>query len=151
MSSIWKVGVILLLVVALLPMLNVAWADHSRSEFTVEGEILFVDYDEPVPVNESAHHYNDSVALSDEGAGTKLVDGTDYEWNATNGSVAFINTTTTDDTEIVRIDYKYYERAQSTRLAGNVVTPWGRVLALMAVFVLVLGGYGFAVGGGRGL
>lgn len=149
MATLWKVGVVLLLIVTLLPALSLAWSDHSRSTYAVSDETMIVDYDEPVSVNTSAPEYNDSVTITADG--TPLVAGTDYSWNASNGTVAFVNTSATVEGDQSLIDYEYAERTQETRLVGNVLTPWGTILSMLAVFGLVVGGYNFAVGGGRGL
>jgi len=147
MTSLWKIGVLLLFVAAVLPAVNIAYTDHSYSP-TAENESMTVDYSGDVPVSESGHHYSDTVTITNDG--TTLDNGTDYTWNATAGDVAFQNTSATNEGDTVRIDYDYYERTDTTALAGNVLTPWGLPVTLLLVFFVVYGGYQFAVSGGRG-
>ena len=149
MSSLWKVGVLLLLVVAVLPALNLAYTDHSRTPHSVENESLTVDYDAPVPVDYDAPEYSGTVALTSS-SGTNLTAGTDYTWNATTGTVMFLNTSATTAGNTAHIDYEYLERTQTTQLVSGSITPWGLIMGLLLVFCAVYAGYEFAVGGGGG-
>lgn len=149
MTDIWKTGVLLLLVVAIVPALGVAWSDHSRSQYAVTDESIVVDYNQSVPVDVEAVRYGTNVTLTTN-SGNDLTDA-EYDWNSSTGEVTFYDSAEINDGETVWIDYSYFERSDVTGLAGGVVNPWGTILPWMLVVGLAFGGYRFATSGGGGL
>lgn len=147
MTSIWKVGALLLVAVVVLPTLSIAWSSGSLSAQGVANEPITVDYGTNTSVdNASAVEYSDSVTITFNGS--TLEAGTDYVWNATSGEVDWKNTAATTDGDTAHIDYTYYYRTEATTLIGGVIRPFGRVLALLLVAAIVMGGYKFATAGG---
>lgn len=81
--------------------------------------------------------------------GTKLTEGTDYQWNSTDGAISFEDTPSTNDGANANITYTYYENTESVKTIsgplGVITTTLGRsgyiVGALgLVVILLTVGG-----------
>lgn len=95
--------------------------------------------------------FNDSVTVYNS-SDTELVEGEDYEWNSTEGSIFFYDTANTDDGSAFNITYTYYKNTERVReLSGplGVITGGlGQVAyfaAGLALVVLILA-FGALVG-----
>lgn len=77
---------------------------------------------------------------------TELVEGQDYEWNATDGSIFFYNTASTNDGDPFTITYTYFQNTEGVReLSGPIrvitegVGSISYLAAGLALVVFVLG------------
>jgi len=109
--------------------------DNADRQFAVDGEDMTVDYTDVVPVDEQPDdaEYNQSVTIINS-SDVELTDGTDYEWDATNGEVTFINTNSTTDGETVAIDYQYRATPEETKAFGGAI----EVVGIALIFIMAL-------------
>lgn len=150
MTSIWKIGVLVLVLVVILPSLNAAWSNDSLTAGSAANESISVDYTSESSVDADAAEYSSTVTVRNE-TGVSLENGTDYVWDGQNGTVDWQNTDNTDDGDTAYIDYEYHARTQTTSLAHNTLNVLGAVIPILVVVVVVYGSYRFAAaGGGRG-
>jgi len=93
--------------------------------------------------------FNDSVTVYNS-SDVELEQGTDYEWNDTDGTIRFLNTPKTDESNPATITYQYQWNTQRVReVSGplSVVTDAIGKMGLFAgglslvVFLVVTGGF----------
>lgn len=80
--------------------------------------------------------FNDSVTVYNNSS-VELSEGTDYEWNSTDGTIKFIDTAKTTEGDNATISYTYYWNTQNVR---EVSTPINTI-------VQAIGRTGFLAGG----
>lgn len=92
--------------------------------------------------------FNDTVSVYNS-SDVELEEGTDYEWNSTDGAVLFKDTESTEDGQTYNITYTYFQNTEQVReLSGpldviTIGTGHAAYLAAglaMVVFLLILGG-----------
>lgn len=79
--------------------------------------------------------FNDSVTVYNNSS-VELTEGTDYEWNETDGAIKFLDTDSTSDGDPANITYTYFENTQEVK----------RVAGPLDVIVTGLGKFGYAGG-----
>jgi hypothetical protein len=109
--------------------------DNASTEYDVVNESITVDYSATVSVDESGESYSDTVDVYND-SGAELTDGTDYDWNATDGNVTWFNTSATVDGETATISYSYTAKSGQTTAMGTVIKVSGIGLTFIA-FLLV--------------
>lgn len=152
MSTIGKFGAVFIVLVVAAMAAGASFSDATHV-FTVEGESITVDYDDPVAVDSAdvAVSFYDNETVYNA-SGDPLVEGTDYEWNTDNGSVTWFDTAATTDAETGSIDYAYDAPSERSRDLASVLSIGGYGLALALLLfggVVVLGWLGLIPGGGR--
>jgi len=107
---------------------------------SVANESLTVDYDTNQSVDESGLRYDSTVTVRNA-SGVELNRGTDYEWDADNGTVAFANSSATSGGDEATITYAYRRATDQGRTIAGVLSGLGQFLT-WALFLLA-GGYVF--------
>lgn len=72
----------------------------------------------------------------------ELVEGTDYEWNETDGTVTYFNTQNVTDGNTGNISYTYLENTRQVSVLSRVIDP---VVGFVSWSPLLVGGLGLAV------
>jgi hypothetical protein len=90
--------------------------------------------DDTAGFNETVTVYNSS--------GDELTRGTDYEWNATDGSITYFNTANVTDGLTGNISYAYFRNTQPVNELAQIVAP---VVALVSWSPLLVGGLALAM------
>lgn len=145
-NSLWAFAVVILFLAVLVPSLNFAANDNTEIR-TVENESVTVNYSEPSQVDPALEPLGfEPNATVFNSSGAELVNGTDYEWRPTNGTIAWFNTTSTTDGESASVTYEYHARSQRTRDINGVMFVLGKALP----FLVIIAGVGavFRYGGG---
>lgn len=85
--------------------------------------------------------FNNTVTVYNNSS-AELVAGTDYEWNATDGTITFYDTASTNDGEQATITYQYEENTDAVKdLSG----PLGPVVFGLGQLPKMAAGLGFFV------
>ncbi|MFW5918486.1 MAG: hypothetical protein ACOCR0_03280 [Haloferacaceae archaeon] len=138
MSKTFNIVATALFLVLLLVGANAAYADSGQTQ-EIDNESISVDYSEDVVVDEDGHDYGDDEVVRNSND-TVLEEGTDYDWDADNGTVEWFNTSDTSDGETASISYSVEQRSQATELSAAVIQPLGSI-----VWVALFGGVLFGV------
>jgi len=149
-TDVWTLAVVALFAVLLLPMINVAY-EGTAEPATVDNESIVVDYNETVSVDEApeAFQFNESVTARNSSGG-ELEAGTDYTWDAENGSVTWINTTATSDGEEASISYGYTVQSQTNENIAAILAPLSAPLGYLILIIGLGSTVYYAVGRGGG-
>lgn len=120
--------------------------DAARTNTTVENESIVVQYDIYQLTDKAESKYtlqfqNDSVAVSNQ-SGATLNRGTDYKWNNTDGTIKFINTTATNETNNATISYNVTENNEAVQRIGG---PVGRIVDALAKNGVLIAGFAMVV------
>lgn len=103
---------------------------------TVENETVMQQVDMWQFVNATQRQYttgfNDSVTVYNNSS-VELQEGTDYEWNETDGTIYFYDTASTEDNAPANVTYEYSQNTQAVKELGGPVT----------VLTEAVGRYGF--------
>ncbi len=131
-DSIAHVAVVILLLGLSVPALATAY-DYAGTPFEVN-ESITVEYSSPsqVDANATQEGYGDSPRVVVNG--TTLVEGSDYAWDADDGTVTWYNTSNTTDGATAQIEYRAYQRTAETEAAWSIVMP---LTGLFGLFGLV--------------
>lgn len=117
--------------------------DNRAEPTTVTNESITVDYTQSVPVDKAGDVDGfDGGATVFNASGAELVNGTDYEWHPSNGSVTWINTTATSSGEDASITYTFFEQSEADATATEV----GGVFGLGVLFLSLLLAGKFVIG-----
>lgn len=137
-GSPWQVAVIAVLVAVV--GLAGASATQSGSYSATASDTTTIQYNTTYsvsePVDGSVDAYNDTVTITANN--TTLEEGRDYQWDASNGSVEWLNSTATSDGDSATIDYGYSAYRQSTTTIHALTSAINPVFGL-AFFVVVVG------------
>lgn len=119
---------------------------QAVTDFNETNESITVDYSQTVQVDQTgdAFSYNDTVTVYNS-SDAELVEGDDYTWYASNGSVAWFDTANTTDGEQASISYDYTAPPESNRAMGGVLKAVG--IGLTMLLVLLVGQWIFDVVG----
>lgn len=82
--------------------------------------------------------FNDSPTLYNNSS-AQLVEGTDYEWNATDGGVYLYSTPNTTDGAQFTITYKYYQNTPDTRRLDTVLRGITKGVGNLSILAAGLG------------
>lgn len=152
MSNIGKFAAVsvLLIVIALAIGASYSGATHI---VTVENESLTMsvpDGTSTVEGSDLAVDFLDNETIVNEDSGQTLSEGTDYEWDTSNGTVTWLDSGKTSDGANASIDYAYNGHTQETEDLSELLSltnnALGLVLLLMAGLI-VLGWLGLTPGG----
>lgn len=131
-DSIAQVAVVILLLALAVPALATAH-DYAGTPLHYE-ESLTVDYSSATPVSENATLEGYGTAPTVVVNGTTLVEGTDYSWDTSDGSVTWFDTANTSDGAAAQIDYRAYQRTRETAMSWTIIAP---LMSLFGLFGLV--------------
>jgi hypothetical protein len=146
----------------LVGVLGIAWAvsaeyqNAPETNYTVTGEEVIADVGNTSTVDapDYALRFWDNETVYDSD-GNVLVEGSDYEWNATTGTITWLSSTTYSDGETMTVDYAFVGKTEQARTLRTVlsvpveiVLPAG-VLVVVAMAVAGLGAGVYALFGGR--
>jgi len=112
---------------------------------TVENETLTQYYDNYQLVNKSTEEFTagfNNTATVYNSSGVELTDGTDYDWNATDGAITFYDTDNTTAGENATITYTYFENANVVKKIAGPLKP---MVEGIGRFPLMVAGLGLAV------
>lgn len=130
-DTITQLAVVILLLGMAVPTLGVAYSDSSTP--TQYSESAVVDYTADYNLNETATdegYGNIEITVDDQ----QLVEGTDFRFDSTAGSVEWTNTTNTSAGDTASIDYTAAQRTVETETAYQILAP---LMSLFGVFALV--------------
>jgi hypothetical protein len=115
---------------------SAAWADVPRQSYDVSNESMTVEYGEYKPVDPAESHRLQSAADNEtvNVSGTTLAEGTDYEWNASDGTIIFFDTSATSPGQTAEISYTYQG---TTKTAARWGQPIFAIIGVLPVFALV--------------
>lgn len=133
-TTVWTLAVVILFIAMVLPGLNAAGNDNTELQ-TVEQEPVTVDYDSPTavdPPNEAFGFEGGATVFNTSGA--ELVNGTDYEWHPSNGTITWFDTTETTDGETGSATYEFSARTERTRGINGVMAILAQVWPLLILF-----------------
>lgn len=72
----------------------------------------------------------------------ELTEGTDYEWNATDGTITYFNTASVNDGATGNISYTYLENTRAVSVLSRVIDP---VATFVSQAPLMVGGLGLGI------
>jgi len=149
MPDIWRLAVLAVFVVTLLLGANAAYASPSSTTVeTVSDEEMTVNYTvESSADAEYARNFLNNETITDSDGNT-LSEGTDYDWNTSNGNVTWYDTAETTSGETVTIDYAYNRPTEGTRLTFGIMKIFGGLLGILLFVVSVSVMYDLGTGGG---
>lgn len=127
-DTIAQVAVVVLLLGLSVPALGTAY-NYAGTPFDYS-ESVTVNYSSPSAVSENAttEGYGDSPTVSANG--DELVRGTDYDWDADGGQIAWYNTTNTSDGQSAHVEYVANQRTGETEMSWDILS------SLMSLFGL---------------
>lgn len=119
----WLIGFVILVALSftLFQVADVGLGQAGTETLTQQNETLVVTFDNDVHVSNSPENNNRYVqGFEDDevirnGTGGELTEGTDYEWNTTDGGVTFFDTSNLTDSEDVTITYNYSRNVEEVR------------------------------------
>lgn len=127
---------VLVFVVVLIAALAIAWAAGAEydeldgADYTVDGETQNASVGSWTALNPptKASYFYDNETVTNS-TGTQLTEGTDYEFNASGGSLTYFNTQSVTDGEEMTVDYAYAGPSPGSRsLFGVISIPIDYVL-----------------------
>lgn len=110
----------------------------SGTQHIVANASATVDYDTPSELEAPSYAFNYSRSITVTRDNQTLTAGADYEWNASTGTVTWLNSTATSDGDSVLVDYGYTAPSEATRERRNIL---GFVVDILAYAVLAVGVY----------
>lgn len=122
-----------------------AAADEPKN---VTNETVVQEFDSFQFVDQALEQYttgfNDSVTAYNS-SNTTLERGTDYRWNETDGTILYLDTQSTNETNTSYVSYTYFENTQEVKeVSGpietvtNAIGQTGFLAAGLALVVLIL-------------
>lgn len=85
--------------------------------------------------------FNESVTVYNS-SGDELVKGTDYEWNASDGTISYYNTANVADNEAGNISYTYFKNTQDVQLLSDIIDP---IVLFASQSPLLIGGLALGI------
>lgn len=145
---------VLLLAFVVIGVVGVSWAVGAQYQHgpqtteTVASESITVDVGNWTPVNAPTYaqtfYDNETVRNS---SGATLVEGTDYKWSTTNGSIYWYSDGDFNDGATASVDYAYSAPTEESRTMKTIFTvPINVVLPSGVLIVLAFSIAGLAVG-----
>lgn len=113
-----------------LALAGVAWAGHAaydesgESDTTVTNETVTADIDNWTAVDAPDYvlSFDDSVTAYNS-SGAELTEGTDYEWNATDGTIKYLGgSSSVSDGEDTSVTYTYTAKTETSRQMKGILT-----------------------------
>ncbi len=131
-DTIAHVAVVILLLGLAVPTLATAY-DYSGTPTPYSDEAV-VDYQNKTTVSANAtlEGYGERPVIVANG--TTLTLGEDYVWNASSGTVTWLDTANTSDGDPAVIEYEAYQRTGETEAAWTILAP---LMGLFGVFGFV--------------
>jgi hypothetical protein len=146
-GSLWTVAVLACALALLVPLGNTAY-DGASQEFDAT-ENTTVDYNSDYELEHPDAESYSSLTVTNSSDAT-LVEGTDYDFDGTNATIAWLNTTSTSSGETVTVAYSYVDHSDAQETSNRVLGllgPWIGFSLLIAAMgylvILMVGGSGF--------
>lgn len=131
-DTIAQVAVVVLLLALAVPALATAH-EYAGTPLEYE-ETLTVDYTTEPAVSQNATGEGYGTAPEVIVNGTVLVEGADYSWSASDGTVTWYDTANTSTGDEAQIVYRAHQRTQETAMAWAIIAP---LMGLFGLFGLV--------------
>lgn len=90
---------------------------------------------------DSTAGFNESVTAYNA-SGAKLTKGVDYEWNATDGTIQYLNSANVTDGATGNISYTYFENTQEVQLLSQIIDP---IMLFVSSSPLLVGGLALGI------
>lgn len=145
----WLIGFVIITALSftLFQVADVGLTQAGTEDLEQQNETLVVSFDNDVHVSQSPVNNNRYVqGFEDDevirnSTDTELTEGTDYEWNTTDGGVTFINTSSLSDGENVNITYNYSRNIEEVREGDAILQS---VIEAVPLWVFIPAGLFFA-------
>lgn len=145
-NSLWAFAVVILFLAVLVPSLNFA-ANENTEIRTVDNESVSINFTEPSEVDPDLEALGfEPNATVFNSSDAQLVNGTDYVWRPTNGTIRWFDTANTTDGEAATTTYDFKARTQRTRDISGIMFVFGEALPYLVIIAGV--GAAFRYGGG---
>jgi hypothetical protein len=131
-DSVAQLAVVVLLLMLSVPTLATA---HELAGTPIEyEETATVDYasDYSVAQNATVEGYGEAVTVTVDGQVLNATD--DYTWNASSGTLSFVNSSATSSGDDATVQYRAHQRTQETQTAWLIIAPF---MGLFGLFSLV--------------
>jgi len=148
---------VLLLAVVLAGVMGVAWAvgaqyqDAPETTHSVTDEAATADVGNWTSVDapDYATSFYDNETITNS-SGTQLQEGSDYDWNASTGSIRWYDTASVDDGESMSVDYSYRSKTETARNLKFVLdVPISIVFPISVLIIVAMSVAGLAAGAYR--
>lgn len=117
----------------------------ARTNVTVENETLVQQVDVWQLVDKAQSEFtlsfNSTVTVYNE-SDTELTEGTDYDWNATDGTIQFLSSANTTDGNNATITY---EVTENTEAVQDINGPVDTIVAALGSNGIYIAGFAFVV------
>lgn len=138
-GNLWTLVVIALVLALALPAVNIGFANAAQPGDSLENTT--VDYDQNYTLEDNDVYEYTSLTVTANG--TQLSEGTDYTFDADNGTIDWLDTLATTDGDDATVEYDYTDHDETTsnqrRLLQTIATPVGFLAMLIAFgYLLVL-------------
>jgi len=128
-ATAWELAVVLVGIVLLLTMAGGAYGDATVQE-TVDNQSVTVNYSTDSQLDATdVVEYGDASVFN--ASGDALTEGSDYEYNSTNGSVDWLNTTATASGDTATVTFNYTTHQEEARLVATLFRPVSAVLGFL--------------------
>lgn len=152
MSNIGKFAAVFALLVVIVLAVGASYSGATHI-VTVDNESLTMslpDGTSTVEGDDLAVTFLDNETITNDDSGQTLSEGTDYEWDTSNGTITWLDSGKTSDGANASIDYAYNGHTQETEDLAAVLQQAGFGLSLVMLFMgamVVLGWLGMTPGG----
>lgn len=137
MSKVWTAVVVIVLLAFVAPTLSVSF-ESSTVEFAELNEsITLSDSGTYVDASDDAFRFRDNETVLH--GGNDLVEGTDYQWNASTGELTRLSGASVPNNEPVTITYAYLSPSENTRELSDVL---GNSRFVLTALLFLLAGAG---------
>ena len=135
---------VLLFAVVLAGVIGVAWAvgaeyqDAPETTHSVTDEAISADVGNWTSVDAPnyATGFEDNETITNS-TGATLSEGSDYDWNASTGSIYWYDTSSVDDGEAMNVDYTYRTKTETARNLKFVLDVPISIVFPISVFIIV--------------
>lgn len=92
-------------------------------------------------LDDSTAGFNESITAYNN-TGVELTKGTDYQWNATDGTIKYENTPRVNDNTNGNVSYTYFENTQNVNALSAIIDP---LVLFVSQTPLLIGGLALGV------
>lgn len=136
-NTIWAFAVVAIFLAVGLTGLNHA-ANDNTTTLLVENESVTIDFQNASSVDppQEALGFEPNATVFNS-SGVELINGTDFRWHPSNGTIEWFDTANTSDGEAATVTYEFLARTERTRGINRVMNVVARPLALLFIFAVV--------------
>lgn len=132
-DTVAQVAVVILLLALAVPALATAY-DYAGTPLEYEEQVT-VDYGNETQVSQSATLEGYGTDPTIEGESATLNESEDYEWNASSGTITWLDGPNSINGDSATITYRAHQRTAESELAWTLISPF---MALFGLFGLVV-------------